>query len=429
MKHRPLPLALPTLLALGCSDQDSIYLPPEPPAPSSTLNPNQPAPAEGDERPMTDEPTADAPGPLYAVMYEVFDDIGSNSYLSLLDSLDADTVDPARSREYAGGRAYLRTFNGWVFIGDPTSPLVTRYSVDADGELVDERTVSFGNFGLDSGSIDAWNLTFISPTKAYLFDSAQAATIVWDPTSMEILRVIEAPPELVREGMSLTTSAGALRGDRLYRSLFWVNYDDATYSSDQLLAVFDVESDRLLEIVPETRCPAPGNLAHQDEAGNIYFSNWIWPIAGTLMRDAPKSCVLRIPEGSDRFDPSWTLSYAELSGGREGAMFTYLAEGRGLVSIFDHTQLEFDATTDPWDYAGSGVWSIWNVDLETREASRLPGIPDNAGAYTPAVIDGRTFLIVPEEGWGSASVYEVRDGVARPGIDIPGWSYAIEKVR
>jgi hypothetical protein len=39
--------------------------------------------------------------PLYAIMYEVFDDVGSNSYLSLFDSLDIEAIDPATSREFA----------------------------------------------------------------------------------------------------------------------------------------------------------------------------------------------------------------------------------------------------------------------------------------------------------------------------------------
>ncbi len=114
-------------------------------------------------------------------------------------------------------------------------------------------------------------------------DFGQGRTIIWNPSSMEIVGAIEAPDELFRDGVTLEGSPGVVRDGLLYRTFNWVNYDDATYSTDFLLAIYDVGSDQLLELVPETRCPAPGNLVHQDEAGNIYFSNWIWPV-GTIMR-------------------------------------------------------------------------------------------------------------------------------------------------
>jgi hypothetical protein len=362
-------------------------------------------------------------------MFEVFDDTGSNSYLSLLESLDVPAIDVNQAREYPGGRAFVRTYDGAVFVGAPTAPTVTRYSVTDDDELVEEGTISFANFGLTSGGIDDWGLTFVSPTKAYLWSSVDGAHIVWNPSTMDVLSEIPLPAELQRPGFTLDTSSAMVRGNRLYRSLYWADYNLAELSTDHVLLVYDLTTDRLLEVVPEARCPGLGNRTHMDEAGNIYFSNWIWNLAGILMRGAPDSCVLRIPPGSDRFDPSWSLSFTELSGGHHGGMFTYIGGGKGLVSIFDETRTSFDATTDPFAYAGSGNWSIWNVDLATRTGAPVEGIPPNAGAYTPALLDGRLFLLVPQAGWAVADLYEVRDGKGTPGLKIPGWSYAIEKVR
>jgi hypothetical protein len=367
--------------------------------------------------------------PLYAVMYEVFSDTGSDSYLNLLDSLDITGVEQAKAREYPGGRAFLATYDGWVFVGDPTSPVVTRYSVGAGNALQEEGKLSFANYGLMAGNLDPWNVTFISPTKAYLFDLKEATHIIWNPSTMEIVGEIKPPPEMVREGLDLDGTPAVIRGNRMFRSVLWADYDTATYESDHLLAIYDIENDRLLELVKETRCPAPSNLVHQDEQGNFYFSNWIWPVAGTLMRGAPRSCVLRLPAGSDRFDPDWSLSYADLAGGREGAMFTYLSGGKGLISIFNHEMTSFDAMTDPWKYAGTPVWQIWNVDLETRAASPLAGIPLNAGAYTPVHLDGRTFALVPGGDWEETQAYEIRDGKATPAFKIPGWTYQLMKVR
>lgn len=370
-------------------------------------------------------------GPLYAIMYEVFDDSGSTSYLSLLNSLDLDEVDLSQAREFGGGRAFIQAYDGALFVGDAETPTVTRYSVAENGELVTGRTLSFANYGLDAGQFDAWNATFISPTKAYLLDFKEGTTIIWNPSTMEITGDIPAPDEFHREGLSFESTPGALRDGRLFRTVSWVNYDDAEYSTDFLLAIYDVENDRIVDLVEETRCPVPGNLVHQDEAGNIYFSNWVWPVAGAIMRDAPAPCVLRINAGEDRFDPEWTLDCRDVTGGRQGAMFSYLEDGRALISAFYDERTTFDETTDPWGYVGSNNWRIWSMDLESTAGAPLDGIDFNGGAFTPVSFDGRLFLLVPggeEDNWAT-QLYEVEDGRASPHVKLPGWSYQFVKLR
>lgn len=368
-------------------------------------------------------------GPLWAVMFEIYDDLGSTSYLSLIDSLDVEAVDPSTSREFIGGRAYMQTYDGWLFVGLPAEPVVLRYRVAEDGSLEDEQRISFANYGLEAGTIDDWSNVFISPEKAYLFDYREATHIVWNPTTMEIVGEIPAPPSFRRDGWSTASSPPILRDGKLYRSIHWADYTTASYATDHLLAIFDVASDTLVEAVPEARCPAPGNRVHAAEDGTIYFSNWIWPVAGTLLNGAPKSCVLRVLPGSDRFDPDWSLSFDALSGGHEGAMFTYLGDGQGLVSIFDETGIPVDDQTDPWAFAGTPAWTLWNVDVESATGAPVAGMPPNSGAYTPAIFGDRTLLLVPTDGWAATEVYELTDDGAVPGLDVPGWSYAFSQIR
>lgn len=384
---------------------------------------------DGDEtNTITEGPAA---VPSYAIMYEVYDDAGSTSYLSLLDTLDIAAVDTSRAREYGAGRAFIQSYNGWLFVGDSQTPTVTRHSLSEAGELVEEGVVSFVGEGLRTSQFDSWNVTFISPEKAYLQDFEEGRTIIWNPTTMEILGAIEAPPELLRAGLSLEGSPGALRDGLLYRTFNWVNYDDATYSADFLLAIYDVATDQLLELIPETRCPTPGNLVHTDEAGHIYFSNWIWPVAGTIMRGAPASCVLRINAGESRFDPTWTLSYPDVAEQRNGAMFSYLGGNQALFAAFYDERTRFDETTDPWSYVGSNNWRIWSLDLGSMASAPLDGLDFNGGAFTPVQFDGRLFLMVPggEEQNYATQLHEVVDGVARPYVSLPGWSYQFVKLR
>jgi len=372
-----------------------------------------------------------AEGPLYAVMYEIYDDAGSSSYLSLLDSVDIDEVDPSQAREFGSGRAFVQFYDGKLFVGDAESPTVTSYTVGEDGKLLTGRTISFAPYGLTKGQFDAWNVTFINPTKAYLLDFKDGTTIIWNPTTMEIVGDIPPASEFHREGYSFESTPGALRDGLLFRTVSWVNYDEAQYPSDFLLAVYDVESDQLLDVVEETRCPVPGNLVHRAEDGTIYFSNWVWPTAGVLMYDAPAPCVLRIKPGEDRLDPEWTFDYREVTDGRQGAMFTYLGEGQALLSAFYDERTSFDETTDPWAYVGSSNWRIWRADIENKTGAPLEGIDFNGGAFTPLTFGDELFVLVPggeSVNWAT-QLYQVTDDRAEARVQLPGWSYQMVKLR
>ena len=110
-------------------------------------------------------------------------------------------------------------------------------------------------------------------------------------------------------------------------------------------------------------------------------------------------------------------------------MFSYLGDGQALVSIFDDSKTSFDAETDPWESAGRKLWSIWSVEMGTMKGTPVSGIPLNSGAYTPLVLDGRSFVMVPTDTWVETQLYEIEDGKATPGMKIPGWSYQFAKVR
>lgn len=386
-------------------------------------------PADGADAGDAGDAGADTDEPLYAVMFEVYDDVGSNSYLSLIDTLDIDELDVAASREFAGGRAFLQSYNGWIFVGDPTTPVVTRYSVSKDGQLVEDGDIGFANYGLDAGSLDDWNINFISEDKAYLFDFREGRTIIWNPTTLEITGEITAPDELFREGWSLEGSPGVVRDGLLYRTFDFANYDTAEQSDEIWLGVYDVEKDELVELVEEERCGALGNLVHVDEEGTIYFSSWIWNVADTKLYDGPSACVLRINEGESTFDQDWQLDYSAFTEGREGAMFSYMGDGHVLFSAFHDENLTIDEETDPWAYAGSQNWSVWSYELGADEATRVKGLDLNAGAFTPLNLEGRAFIMVPNSTWSSTQLYEIEGNEATPSLNVPGWSYQFKKVR
>jgi len=375
------------------------------------------------------EPRHAAPVVANYALASVVSNVDSDStYVSLVSSLDSVNIDLHDALEIPG-RASVAAYGGWIFVGGGESPTITRYSSTSEGGFVKENTLSFagqelGDFGV---YIDDWGNTFINEHKAYLSNSS-ASTIVWDPTDMIITGRIEQP-ELVRDTLTFDGSPGVVSGNRLYRTFFWKDWDEYKTYPEQYLAVFDVEHDKLLEIVPEERCPGLNNNLSADEAGNLYFSNWVYNVTETLGRGAPKSCALRLNIASGRFDDAFQLWFSDLAQGREGAALSYLKNGKAIFAAFYDENVEIDSLSDLSELALSANWRLWETDLETRTAAPLAGVDWLAGGYAVVHVDGRTFLMVPGADYARTTVHELDpDGGAQKRFEIPGDSYQILKL-
>lgn len=376
------------------------------------------------------EVTPPAEPPRYAIASAIFGPDTDTTYISLIASLDSAEFDLSKALEIPGN-ASVAAHGGWLFVSGGDSPTITRYSITPEGAFVNDGTISFvnqdvGEFGL---YIDDWGNTFISDHKAYLSNSS-TVTIVWDPTTMAITGRIEQPALVRDAALTADGSPGILRGNRLYRTFFWKNWDEYTTLPEQYLAVYDVENDVLLDLVREERCPGMNNNVSQDEAGNIFFSNWVYNVTETLGRGAPKSCALRLNAGAESFDPAWQLVFSDLAGGREGAALSYLKDGQGVFAAFYDENLTIEPDTDFEEMALSANWRLWGVDLESRTAAPLEGVDWLAGGYAVEHVGDRSFLMVPSADYADTSVFELGSGGSvESRMLIPGDSYQILDLR
>lgn len=362
----------------------------------------------------------------FVVTNEVYTADSSTTYVNVLRSLDNITIDKTRAVEFAGGRATISTYNNWLFVAPPDRPVITRYSVDNNGKLVNEGEVSFANFGLESVVIDEWALTFISPTKAYLLNTDDGVIIVFNPTTMELTGTqIQPTQSLVRgNNLSLNSSGTVVRGNRMFQTFYWSDWDAWTTSAEQYLAVYDTDNDKMLALVPESRCPALSNRVDTDEAGNLYFSNWVWNVSETLIKNAPSSCALRIVPGAETFDANWKLDYRAITDGREAAMFAYLGGGKGLLNVFYSERATYDANTDPAELASTANWKLWSVDLAAGTGGQVEGSDWMSGGASTYHLDGRVFVSPPSGAdLTTTDFVEIVDGKQVPSFTVDGWSY------
>lgn len=389
---------------------------------------------DGDTSKREDGNDRDGPtneGPLFVVPSQVYgaDFETSTSYITVVPSLDVDEISLDDARE-VDGRGSVAAIGDWLFVASSSAPVVQRYEVQPDGSLERAGSLNFMNYGVpEHFSIDAWGAMFVNAEKAYIFNGTDGSHIVWNPTTLEITGEIEAP-EIGEEGYNFESIA-IVRGNRMYRIFTFLNYDSWEFlPSPQYLAVYDVEKDELVDLVEESRCPQLYSRPFIDENDDIYFSGWVWTPALALTGDYPASCALRVRDGEDTFDPNWQLDFAkDLTDGRAAGILRYVGDGKALLDVFHDERETIDADTDPEELANTPNWRLWTIDLEAKTGGPMDGLDFKAGGYQDVEVDGRTFLMVPNEDYSETTAFEIVDGEAEEGFTIQGSAYHMVKVR
>jgi hypothetical protein len=68
-------------------------------------------------------------------------------------------------------------------------------------------------------------------------------------------------------------------------------------------------------------------------------------------------------------------------------------------------------------------------DLGSKTGGPIENLGFKAGGYSDVQVDGRNFLMVPNEDYSETTAYEVVDGEAKPGFKIQGSVDHIVKLR
>jgi hypothetical protein len=367
---------------------------------------------------------------FYVVPTEVYgaDFTDSTSYIPIVPSLDVDEISLDDAKEISG-RASIGLVGKWLFIAGSSEPVVTRYEITEDGKLKEDGSLNFMNYGVpEFFAIDSWGAVFVNPEKAYIFNGSDGSHIVWNPTTLEITGEIKGP-DITKEGYNLESIA-VVRGNRMYRLFTLLNYDTWEFlAKPQYLAVYDLDKDEIIDIVEESRCPQLFNRPFVDESGDIYFSGWVWSAGLALTSDYPKSCALRVKKGDDTFDPDWQLNFGDVTDGRQGAMLRYLGKGQALLDVFHAERVEIDDKTDPEELANTPNWRLWKIDLEKKTGAPIESLDFKAGGFTDITIDGRTFLMVPNEDYSETKAVDLIGDETKDGFKVRGSSYDVRRIR
>ncbi|MGC4088116.1 MAG: hypothetical protein QM756_09495 [Polyangiaceae bacterium] len=169
---------LGSLAVLACSSNDSNV-----PASGSGGTGSSATGGSGGQSSSGGAKASGGAGPLYVVASAISGDTGSNTYVRTLTSLANAKVDLAGAREFPGW-SDIQVIDGKVFVSSGEGAGVQRFSVDAQGKLVDDGDISFANYTDDAAM---YLHAVISPTKAYLTNgwSDTSELVIWNPTTLK----------------------------------------------------------------------------------------------------------------------------------------------------------------------------------------------------------------------------------------------------
>jgi hypothetical protein len=306
----------------------------------------------------------------------------------VLPSLDAQAIDYDVAREFPGwSDIWVQGERVFVALGE--EPVVVRYTLAPDGNLIEDGRVSFVDYGSDTAAF--WTNVLISDDKAYYFVVESREVVVWDPGELAITGSFELPPLEDRGALQpyLTTDrAAVLREDRLYVPVAWGNWDDYQLSEDSAILVIDTSTDSVLDTLPAA-CPDL-NVATLDERGDIYFSDWVYGVASPAFDGTTPTCAVRIRAGEDVLDPEWSLRFADATVGRQAAALRYLGGGQALMSVYYDDRVTLTAETDRFAVVDAPNWRFWTSTSRPWQHPRSP-----TSAFTVAATTARASTTPP----------------------------------
>jgi hypothetical protein len=354
----------------------------------------------------------------------VFGPEATTSYVSVLDSLEPQTVDYNKAHEFSGA-ADVWVHGSSVFVADDETLMITKYSVEGH-DLVAHEAIGFSGFGITDFGF--WRNVFVSDDKAY-FSNGSTQYVVWNPTTMEITGTLALPALDAREGFKAfpgySDRAALLRDGKLYQPLYWTDDTYFRYTPDSRIAVIDVATDHVVDVID---APCPGlDFGSADAAGNLYFSSWIYAAGAAAVLDQPATCVFEVP--ADGSAPRVATTFADIAGGREGAALRFLSGGRAVFSVLHDERFTVDPTTDPSVPTFGPNWRFWSYNPTTQAGAELDAIDWNAGAQYSFDIDGKDYMLVAAGDYGATTIYDLGDP-AKPAatFDALGWSTRLFKL-
>ena len=360
---------------VGCSDDDDNDGTPTPPD----------EPSEVESAVLYGYRTRGPEGPVY--------------YFSVSEDIP-DEPDLANDIEIGAGwsnRVY--GFDGSVYTWSGDASTLTKWNVDrTDLSISQGAVMSMAGVGI-SGNLG--EPSFLSETQAYFFALPEGKVVEFNPTSMEIVEVIDVAP-LVYEGVPFTPSGGFFydvwakyvsNGAIIMPVSAEDDFQSWTVPNKATVAIFDPAS-KTVTYNDDTRLATSFSAFPLDESGNWYqTTSFLSAFAANYGGHDTSSWgalngLLKVNDDGS-YDPDFFIDLSEVLNSRSISNVAFISDGKAVVS-YKEPGWEFP---EDWQDAGtSGGDAAAQVDLTTLEVTPFTALNEFARFGGMGTIDGDLIL-------------------------------------
>jgi hypothetical protein len=360
----------------------------------------------------------------------VWDDTSTTSYFHVVPSLEAGVlVDEDRALEVPGSaKLFAIEGAGWFAIGNGEAPIITRYTINDQGRLVEADTLSLLNYGVES----LWNTLYVvSPTKMYYPDREGQRLIIIDPTAMEIKGEVDLG-ETGRAGfLSLFSYDHLARGSNILFSVAWIDWNETdSILGETGLVVLDTETDTVSRFDVDSRC---GGITTPVEmsSGDVYFvSSALAAAAHRLDRLPTPPCALRVRDGDDAFDPDYLESLEELTGNALTGEPVPGGEGTIFLRAFDQALGTVPDGALTWELTSQSAWRWLSWTPGTAELSPVAALQPSTSDVLWFRVDGKVYGTETTADYSETTLIELTAaGGPRRALTAPGFLHGVARIR
>ena len=334
---------------------------------------------------------------VFAISVEVRTPAGATTagYVQVIDRsmFDGRLIDNSKATEYQQ-IPRLMTMGGSVFVGPRTEPSLYRFSVDANNNMTQTGVLSVANYGAQF--VDIGFIPNISSTKAYYLAGPTQKGVIINPNAMTIdgdfdIAGAQRPGftgSILHQG--IIQFEHAVVGNRAFESALSSVSSPQNFYTSMTVNVYDTDNNVLLKTIEDDRCYGPSTMVKDPNTGDVYVSSYAF--TGRIFQnpnfDYKPTCVLRINNGTDTFDPNYFVSFPDLLNGRECTRW-YPVNGRySYCTTVALADLKTAANTS------SATGQIWKIDLEAKTGTQVAGLPDTTPIITLGYPDGHDAVLV-----------------------------------
>lgn len=380
------------VLALGaCSDDDA-----DPPkSEDSGTGPSTGKDAGKQDAGASDagaSDAGDAKKPLYLIAAAFLSGDQYETYLVTSATFEKSTkINPTRGPKLLGGIVPV-VVGGSVYAPDSNAPVILRYDVDSDDQLVKKGELSFAGVGMTQ--ISSFSIYAVSETKAYVFDPTGPRMVLWNPSTMKLTGKQIELPEIARDGWTpnvvLELCGPVVRDNKVVLPVGWTD-QDGNYLHSTGVLILDTESDEVVSFDADER----GGEAYQSIVapnGDIYyFSSGAAAAQHFFADDKRPSQVLRLRAGETKLDRDYAMDLSKLGTG--SASTGAIPDGaNGFFFGSADEQLWEDRENN-----GEAFYRVWHYDFESEESHEVESMPDWAGTTYYVTVGEKVFIPYWEE--------------------------------